>query len=51
MQRSILFIVVKLEGENSSISIITCKDKNRTTVEYALLELPLSLFYLVLKRL
>ena len=28
--------VVKLEGENKSIGLIICKDKNRTVVEYAL---------------
>jgi predicted nuclease of restriction endonuclease-like (RecB) superfamily len=28
--------MVKLEGENPSIGIIICKDKKRTTVEYAL---------------
>ncbi len=28
--------IVRLEDENPSIGIIICKDKNRTTVEYAL---------------
>jgi hypothetical protein len=30
---------VKTEDENPSIGIIVCKEKNRTTVEYALKEL------------
>ena len=35
---SILNNNIKLEDENPSIGIIVCKDKNRTTVEYALKE-------------
>ena len=35
---SILNETVKLSDENPSIGIIICKDKNRTTVEYALKE-------------
>jgi len=30
---------IKMEDENPSIGIIVCKDKNRTTVDYALKEL------------
>lgn len=33
---SVLDDTVRLEGENPSIGIIMCKDKNRTIVEYAL---------------
>lgn len=33
---SVLNDKVRLEGENPSIGIIVCKEKNRTTVEYAL---------------
>jgi len=33
---SVLNDRIKLEGENSSIGIIICKEKNRTIVEYAL---------------
>jgi predicted nuclease of restriction endonuclease-like (RecB) superfamily len=36
---SVLNDKVKTEDENSSIGIIICKEKNRTTVEYALREL------------
>lgn len=35
---SVLNDKVRLEGENPSIGIIVCKEKNRTTVEYALNE-------------
>ena len=33
---SVLDDKIRLEGENPSIGIIMCKDKNRTIVEYAL---------------
>jgi hypothetical protein len=36
---SVLNDKVKMEEENPSIGIIVCKEKNRTTVEYALKEL------------
>ena len=36
---SVLNDKVKTEDENPSIGIIVCKEKNRTTVEYALKEL------------
>lgn len=36
---SVLNDKVKMEDENPSIGIIVCKEKNRTTVEYALKEL------------
>jgi hypothetical protein len=35
---AVLDDTVRLEGENPSIGIIMCKEKNRTIVEYALKE-------------